>query len=323
MDEAGRELRSEKQRRALTARIVALDHRRLLYLHEACASGSIRAAAERLATSPSALSRQIMRIEAELQTSLLERHGRGVRPTEAGAVLVTYFAAQQAALRDAVAEIHDMQQLRRGLVSLAVGEGFLSDLMGHPLRGFVEAHPQVQIDFHLGSTDELVGRVLEDVSHIGLLFNPPREPRIQSHAMRRHPLCVIAHPRHPLASLDRSLRIEDLEGHDLALLPVAYGVRQVLLSAEQDRRVRLRPRFMANSSRVLLRFAEEWNGVVLAPAFSVAQELQTGRLVALQLENPLVESAEAHLITRRGRRLPAAAGSLLRHLRATLRVFRA
>ena len=125
-----------------------------------------------------------------------------------------------------------------------------------------------------------------------------------------------------MAALGRSLRIEDLEGHDLALLPVAYGVRQVLLSAEQDRRVRLRSRFMANSSRVLLRFAEEWNGVVLAPAFSVAEELQAGRLVALQLENPLVESAEAHLITRRGRRLPPAAGSLLRHLRATLRVFR-
>jgi len=70
-----------------------LDDRRIRYLYEAVQAGSIRAGADRLNMNPSVVSRQIAQLEAELVITLLERHGRGVKPTEAGAVLVDYHAS--------------------------------------------------------------------------------------------------------------------------------------------------------------------------------------------------------------------------------------
>lgn len=317
-----RSLLSEKQRLSLAGRLAQLDNRRLLYLHEAAAAGSVRGGAERLGISPSALSRQIMKMEDDLQIALLERHGRGVKPTEAGALLAEYFEEQRSRLGEVVAQIQDISEMRRGVISLALGEGFLGEAMGAPLKGFAERHPQLQIDLQVGSTDELLRRVIEDTAQIALLYNLPPEPRVQSHASRRHPMRIVTRPGHELALLGRKITLDDLRSCELGLLPGGYGVRQVLLSAEHRGKLRLVPRLTANSLRALLRFAEDWNGVLITTGFAVARELEEGRLVALEAHDAFLESSEAHLITRRGRRLPLAATHLLRHLRATMALFR-
>jgi len=322
MPSAVRQIMSEKQRLALAGRLAGLDNRRLLYLHEAAAAGSVRGGAERLGISPSALSRQIMKMEGDLQIALLERHGRGVRPTEAGALLSEYFEDQRTRLSDVVARIQDLLEMRRGVVSLALGEGFLDDAMGAPLQGFAARYPHLQIDLRVGSTDDLLRQVLEDTAQIALLYNLPSEPRVQSHASRRHPMRIITRPGHHLTQLGRKVTLADLQACDLGLLPGSYGVRQMLLSAEHRGKQRLVPRLTANSLRALLRFAEEWNGVLITTGFAVSREIAEGRLVALEGHESFLGSAEVHLITRRGRRLPLAASHLLRHLRATMGLFR-
>ena len=317
-----RRLLSAKSRASLAARLGSLEHRRLLYLHEAGSAGSVRAAAERLNTSASVLSRQIAKMEESLQIPLMERHGRGIRLTEAGELLVTYYNEQNDRMDAVVAQIHELTELRRGLVSIATGEGFVGELMDRPLREFARKHPQLRIDLQLGSTDELVRRIVEDVAHIGLLYNLPPEPRITSHRSVRHPMRVATAPDHPLALLGRKIELHDLQSHELGLLPGGYGVRQALLSAEHRGMVTLTPRLTANSSRVLLQYAEEWNGVILTPAFAITREIDEGRLVALETADTLLDGVEAHLVTRSGRRIPAAANQLIRHLKATLPLLR-
>ena len=322
MASARRSVLSEKQRLSLSSRIAGLDQRRLLYLHEAASAGSIRGGAERLDVSPSALSRQIAKMEGDLGIALLERHGRGVRPTEAGSLLDGYFVDQRARLGGVIAQLHELTEARGGQVSVGMGEGFLGEVMGPPLRSFARAHPELRLDLQVGSTDHLVARLLDDTTHMALLYNLPPEPQLQSHNSRRHAMRIIVNPNHPLRRLGRPIALEDLRQHALGLLPGSYGVRQVLLSAEHRHRVRLVPRLTTNSSRALLRFAEEWDGVIITTEFAVAQELQEGRLVALEAGEPFLEGSEAHLVTRRGRRLSPAAQALLRHLRAQVPLIR-
>lgn len=322
MSKVRRKLLLEKQRLLLATRIAGLDHRRLLYLHEVAAAGSVRGGAERLGLSPSALSRQIARMEADLGITLLERHGRGVRMTDAGTVLDRYYAEQRLRLDGVIGELAEITEARRGQVSLGTGEGFLWHVMGKPLRSFAETHPDLQINLEVGSTDQLVGLVLDDRIQMALLYNMPPEPRLQSHAARRHPMRVVVSPSHPLLQLGRPLQLADLRSHRLGQLPSSYGVRQVLLSAEFGDGERLVPKLLTNSAAALRRFAEEWNGVVITTAFAVQQELDEGRLVLLDAAAPLLEGAEAHLVTRRGRRLSPAAQQLLRHLRTHVGVIR-
>jgi len=309
---------ADKHRAALVARLSSLDQRRLLYLHEAAAAGSIRAAADRLNTSASVLSRHIAKMESDLGTALMERHGRGVRLTEAGSLVVEHYLEARERLEALVSQLEDIGGMRRGTVAVAAGEGFVDELMGCGLRTFAERHADIVVDVQTGGTDELVRLVLDDVVHVGLLYNMPTEPRLQSHASARHPMCVVTNPGHPLASLGRRLTIRDLEGHDLGLMPGKFGVRQALLSAEHGGNVRLRPKLTADSSSVLTRFARDWGGVILSPSFAVSRDLRERYLVALETEDTFLEAAEAHLVTRRGRRLPVAAAPLVRHLASAL-----
>lgn len=322
MPSTPRRFLSEAQRLSLANRLAGLDQRRLLYLHEAVAAGSVRGGAERLGVSASALSRQIARMEGELGIALLERHGRGVRPTEAGALLDDYFAEQRARLDGVIAQLQEMTGAQRGQVSLGLGEGFLWHVMGEPLRSFVDAHPQLHVNLQVGSTDQLVAQLLDDTIQMALMFNPPPDAQLQSHAARRHPMRIIVRPGHPLARLGRRVTLADLKKHRIGLLPGGYGVRQVLLSAEHGDRMRLVPQLLTNSARALLHFVEQWGGVIITAAFAAAREVEEGRVLALEAEPPLLEGGEAHLVTRRGRRLSPAAQQLLRHLRSKVAIVR-
>lgn len=308
----------EGRRGLLARRLAGFDQRRLLYLHEAVAAGSMTTAAERLGTSTSSLSRNIAKIETELQVPLLERRGRGVLPTEAGLILVKFYEELRESLDYAVTEIGDLVALRRGTVAIATGEGFVNQLLGKPLTGFVERYPALKIDLQFGNTDELTRRILDDTAHIGLIYNPPTEPRLHSHAARCQPMCAIVRPGHPLTRLGRPTSIVDLVEHEVAMLPNSFGVRQALLTAEQTRRLRLSPRFTANSSRALMRLAQETGVVAVSPAFAAETEVASGQLVALPFSDAGLAGTEAHLVTRRGRKLPGPAIQLLNHLRRHL-----
>ncbi|WP_236995752.1 helix-turn-helix domain-containing protein [Vreelandella populi] len=73
-----------------------LNQRVLTYLNEVIRRGSLRRAAAHLDVAPSALSRQIKALEETLDTKLCERHGSGMRATQAGQLLVHHFHTQRA-----------------------------------------------------------------------------------------------------------------------------------------------------------------------------------------------------------------------------------
>lgn len=81
-----------------------LDVRRVLLLVEAAELGSLTAAADALAITPSAASQQMSRLEAEVGQPLLHRLPRGVRLTDAGHALAERGRAIRRELRGAQAE---------------------------------------------------------------------------------------------------------------------------------------------------------------------------------------------------------------------------
>ncbi|WP_315801011.1 LysR family transcriptional regulator [Bradyrhizobium sp. SZCCHNS3002] len=299
-----------------------LDHHRLHYLHEAIRLGSVRAAAEALDVNASVISRQIALLEKELGLTLLERLSRGIRATEAGALLVERFRQWQADQADTVAKLRELQGLKRGHVDIVLGEGFVSDLMSGPLSRFWQRHPDLTMSFDLAGTNEVVNAVAEDRHHIGMVFNPSADPRIRIATASRQPLCAIMPPDHALARLGRPLRLRELADHPLGLMHASYGTRQVVAMAEAAERVALSPKLTTSSINVLRHFVKGGLGLTLLPAFAIAADLADGSLAAVPVDNRLLSSSEACVITRRGRELPHAASHLLRFLSGQMRAFR-
>lgn len=285
-----------------------IHEQRLHYFVEAVRLGSVRAAADALDIAPSAVSRQIAQVEAELGVDLIERHRRGITPTEAGRLVLDYFRQRQTQLDGLRDAISDLQGLRTGRVVLAIGEGFIGDL-SHSLGDFSARHPEIEVRVNVVGTNEVIRQVMEDEAQLGLVFNPPRDPHLRVHGSREQPLYAMVAPEHPLAATQGPVTLAALGEHRLALPDISYGIRQMLDAVEQAAGVRLAPTLTCNTFALLKHYAQQ-GGVTLLPLFAATQELDSGALRALPLADPGFTRAHVELVTRLGRKLSRAADEL-------------
>lgn len=294
--------------------------RRILYFFEAVRLGSVRAAADALDVAPSAVSRHISQLELELSAPLMERHRRGVKPTEAGERVLDYYRqrlTQQEVLLDS---LQSLRGLQAGTIIVSVGEGFIEGL-ADPLSRFSSQFPKIELLINVCGSNEVIRQVVEDESHIGLVFNPASEPKIRAHVRRRQPVRVVVNPDHPLTKSKGPIPLVGLDEHRLALPGVSYGIRQILTLAEHQLGVALTPTLTCSTIAMLKRFAMQ-GGITLLPQFVVEQELEQGTLVALPLHHEVFSSPEAQLITRLGRQLSVGASRLLTLLLQEMNAFK-
>ncbi|MDN7943331.1 LysR family transcriptional regulator [Burkholderia multivorans] len=300
----------------------SLTESRIAYFFEAVRCGTIRAAADWLDVAPSAVSRQIALLEAELDAPLIERHARGVTPTEAGRFVIQYYREQRAHRDDLLSRLQDLRGLRTGHVRVVLGEGFVSDLLSGPMQQFCRQYPKIRVNLDLGSTNDVMTKIAEDDGEIGLVYNPPREPRIVSRAAHRQPMMAIVGARMARTIRRKSLTVQELAAYPLAATHPSYGTRQMLQAVEFAEKISLEPAITTNSINIMKQFARSELGIVVLPAFAVASELKAGELKAIPIEHPILQNAEAHLVTRVGRTLSVASNRMLQMMSSQMSAFR-
>ncbi|MBJ7536299.1 LysR family transcriptional regulator [Marinomonas transparens] len=298
-----------------------INSKRLAYFYEAVSLGTIRAAADKLDVAPSAISRQITQLEEELACILIERHRKGVRPTEAGQLLIKYHRESTSHEEVCLSELQALRGLKSGHISLAIGEGFIGDVMSKALPQFQALYPDLTLSVHIGGSNELIRRIQEDDAHIGVLFHPPHHQKLRSHQVSLHPLCAIVPPDHPLTQLNRPIELEDIIPYPIALQEAEFGVRQLIALAEFKHRARLSPTMTVNSFSLLKEFLRSNMGITILPEFVVRRELEDKRVVSLPIQDPILSSGEAHIVTRLGRQLTEAPLALLQHLQLWMKDF--
>ncbi len=153
--------------------MIRLSQRALAYLNEVIHHGSLRRAAQHLNIDPSAISRQLASLEEHLGVRLLQRTPQGVAPTEAGELLVAHYRQQRANEEGVLSRLSALQGLRQGKVRLAVGEGFIADLISQPLQSFILRYPGIELEVRMAGANEgvaLVMRALRNES-LALIHN--------------------------------------------------------------------------------------------------------------------------------------------------------
>lgn len=289
-----------------------LETRRMRYFMQVIESGSVRGAAEALDMDPSAVSRAIGILEDECGTRLFERRGRGVVPTDAGLLLAGYVRRQHAQKQSLLAQMDSIRKVERGHVDIVAGEGFVEWLMRHSLSSFMASHPKISVNLDVGSTDEIVQRVVEERAHIGLLVLPHKDERLRSHCAHAHPIQALVLASHPLAKIGRPLTLTDLLPYAGAMLHPSFGIRQHIEAAEISEGVRLNTLLTTSSFGAIGHFAAAGLGYALGTRLSLPAHLDTPDLIALPMRNPLLHNGRSQVVSRHGRVLSPAAAELLR-----------
>ncbi|MCJ2011425.1 LysR family transcriptional regulator [Methylobacterium sp. J-076] len=299
-----------------------MNDRALRYFLAVVRAGSVRTAAEGLNVAASAVSRQIIELEAQVGEILLERLPRGVIPTEAGRMVAEHAqrqADEAALLEDRLKRLRGVQQ---GTVRLRCGAGFVLDLLDNALAGFAQAHPGITYQIEIGTTDAILAAVAQGEADIGLAYNPPARPDVGGVVSARQPLLAVLPKGHPLAGSSSPIPLRTFATEPAALLPPDHGVRQLLGRVEADGGFRLVPRLETASFELHRRFVTAGMGIAFLPRFVVAADLQADLLDAVPLRDTILSEATAHLVVRTGRRLPESLGRLIGWLAERMVAFR-
>lgn len=241
-------------------------------------TGSFSAAARLQGVTPSAISRQVARLEKTMGVSLLQRTTRQLRLTDVGLEVLahgrTMITAAQATLQVAEGHVGEPQ----GLVRVSAPKAFARHLLQPVLLDFLQRHPAV--DVHLLVVDRPVDPLREGVDLVIRLTDDPPQGMVARALMPvrqlvlASPAYIRAHP--PLRTP------EDLMGHScLAIGEQERDSRWRFVRGHESVAVAVAGRYTVNHSEMRLAAIEAGLGVGCVPDFVAQEAMAAGRVVRL------------------------------------------
>ena len=231
-------------------------------------------AAEELAITPGAVSRQIKGLEAELAVRLFERFNRAVRLTDAGAQLAVGIRQGLGIMEEAVAEVRSPRQ---AVLAVSAMHSFAARWLVPRVHDFQERHPDIQV---LVAASDMIADLVRDRIDVAIRYGKGPYPGFVATrliATRMFPVCspklleteTFRHPR----DLCRTLFLSDVtiqsEEVSWAEWLAAAGAPDV----DATRGLQFSNTYLALSA------AEAGRGVALAQEAMVVDDLASGRLV--------------------------------------------
>ena len=280
-------------------------------------AGSFSAAARQLGITPSAVSRQVARLESVLRVRLLERTTRKLRLTEAGTAAYTGCQAMVAAAREVLALSDTQAASPRGLVRISMPKAF-GRLVVHPLMAsFLRHYPEV--DVQLVITDRTVD-LFEESIDLAICITDAPPPGLAGRPLMRIRHLACASPPY-LAAHGTPVHPRDLAGHSCLYLGEDERDRHWRFRrAGDEATVRVSGRYVANHSEVRLEGALSHLGIASLPEFTARAALAAGTLVTVldDWEHATDYAGMAWLLYPPNRFLPAKLRVWIDHLVAGL-----
>ncbi len=284
-----------------------------IYFDEVARRGSIRRASEHLNVAPSAIDRQILKMEERLAVPLFDRRPQGLRLTAAGELLITMLRRWRRELRTAEAQIDEMRGLRRGEVTLALAEGS-GELVTRSLLQFREVYPGIVFHLQIAASQTVVDLVLRGEVDIGVTFNPPERPELRVERALVYQIGAVVPPGHPLAE-HVEVTLDQCSAFPLVGPDEAHSLRAVVDRAWAAN-IGGSPRFSAsaNSVELIKALVMGGMGVGLLTPVDIVAEAEQGLLICVPLTGSRIPLSVLSIISAAGRQSSPPAALLMRHL---------
>lgn len=270
-----------------------------LWLVEVADEGSIRRAGLKLNVAPSAINRQIIKLEGECGTFLFERQPRGVRLTAAGEILVAgirRWRDEQCHMRRLMDE---SLGLSLGHVSVGIMESIAPGLALRLIEKFSTDRPGVTFTIRTGGTAELAKALIDGQLNLALCFSAPATPKIQVLAHIVQYSGIACSPDHPLAGR-QSVTLADCDGCSIVMPDHSLSSHQRFHDALE--RAGIKPAMIAttNSIAVMKALVEEGGQIAFLGIADIHREVARGNLVHLPLVDQSLTASSLSLLARSG-----------------------
>ena len=204
-------------------------------------AGSITHGAERAHLALAAASTRVRHMEHALGAPLLVRSRQGVRPTDAGRILLQH---ARSILREAERLNEDLGAFAGGFagqIRVLSNTNALTEFLPEALSSFLTAHPQVGVDLEERLSDEIVGLIAEGVGDVGIVAGTVEAGALETYPFRRDRFVLVVARGHPLARRGKLMFSQVLD-HDFVGLERGSALQRFLAAkaARLGRVLRLR-----------------------------------------------------------------------------------
>lgn len=267
------------------------------------AAGSLSGAARAMGLSQTMVTKHVASLEARLGTKLFHRTTRRLSITDAGR---SYLESAERILADMEAADAAIARERiepRGLLRVNVPVVFGTRQIAPAIAEFLAAHPEVTVE--LGLNDRLVD-LAEEGWDLAIRIGSLRDSSMVARKLAPNRLVVCAAPSY-LARHGTPRSVADLAGHNCLgyTLSQQASAAEWLFGAEGEIRVQVSGTLRANNGDALRAATLAGLGLARQPTFIIADDLRSGALVALRLDQPEIQTSAVHAVYLPDRRPPA------------------
>jgi DNA-binding transcriptional LysR family regulator len=237
--------------------------------------GSFSGAAEELRISQPAVSKHIADLEKELGARLIERRSGAL--TAAGDFLASHLLRAEAILAQAAYGIGAMGE--PGLGSLSIWAAGISGtyLVPDVVADFQQAHPGVRVNFHLGTSAEVVNAVRSHQAEIGVAGGLFAAPEIEAEPLIEDEIVIVG----PSSLKGKRLSRDDLESLTWISREEGSATRMVAENALAELGIVPKRRLALPAWEAIKIAVRRGHGIAALSRLAAAEELEMGTLVEI------------------------------------------
>ncbi len=236
--------------------------------------GSISAAAEQVGQTPSAVSRSLSRLEAKLETTLINRTTRRMDLTEEG----KFFFERAKQILEQMDELEERlsrrQQTPAGRLRINAASPFMLHAVVPYIAEFRRLYPDIQLELN---SNDLIIDLLEQSTDIAIRIGNLADSTLHARSLGSSPLNILASPAY-LEKHGVPASVSELSGHTLLGFTQTESLNHWPLRHAQGDRWQIQPGISASSGETLRQLALEGQGIVCLSHFMTHQDIRSGRL---------------------------------------------
>ncbi|NML47445.1 LysR family transcriptional regulator [Ramlibacter sp. G-1-2-2] len=288
-----------------------MDLTRLQYFAAVADAGSFSRAAAALHLTQPSLSRQVQLLETEVGQRLLERHGRGVAPTEAGTALLAHARAIFDLAERARVDMQERQRNPRGRLTIALPPRVAHVLTADLVERFHARFPDAGITIMEGLSLRVREWLIAGRADLAVMFDPAPSPQMHLEVLVREPLVLVS--KRPLPE---KLRLADLVRHRLVMPSAPNALRRLLDEHAGPRGHQLQIVAEVDSVQTVLTIVERGVADAVLPAGVPWQSGKVGKLHVAAIQAPVIRNklTLAVPVARSATRISQFGAELLREL---------
>jgi DNA-binding transcriptional LysR family regulator len=232
-----------------------------------CDQRNIARAADEAHIEPSAISKRIAQLEAELGVPVLSRSRRGVEPTPAGIALLEHARNVLFTMDRIASDVASFGEGLKGNVSICASASAIAEKLLDDIASFMRepANKNIKVDIEERLSLDLVRQLREGAASVGVCWDNVDLLGLEHRPYRSDRLALAVHPGHPLARFE-SVDFEQTLDYDHVGLPPATAVQTMLQRSAAQLGRTIAYRVIVSSFDAAFRVVAAGLGISVVPA---------------------------------------------------------